>query len=132
MQESELDSIFDSYVYNGVRLLAEIPLHTKIWVTLEGPEVGEFEDDIGFILEYSETILAKQSEISENRKKYINSVQELYDLVSDFYHNVVYKNLDMKVKDFINQREWKHIQNIANSLYEKIKEENWWKENIIQ
>lgn len=127
MQESELDSIFDSFVYNGLRTFGDPGFQKRVWVDAEGPEVGEFEDSIGFVLEYSETLFKKNNELSQEREKYLNRIKILHDMVERFYHNTFYKNPNAKVEYFIQYPEWKEIQYLANKIYHEIKEEPWWK-----
>ena len=122
MQKSELDCIFDSFVYNDLRICGDPIRQKRIWVDGVGPEVGEFEEDIGFFLENSETLFEKPDELDQGRRKYLKSIKTLYDMIEHFYHNIVYKHPNEKIEYFIQLPEWKEIQYLANKMYREIKE----------
>lgn len=127
MQEFELEDVFDSFVYNGLRLLRDPCLQKRMWVDGKGPEVGEFEEDIGFILEDSETLIEKAEELREERRRYLASISLLHDMVERFYHDIVQKRPQCKIEDFIQLSEWKDIQHFANEICNEIQDEFWWK-----
>ncbi|MCE2982361.1 MAG: hypothetical protein LW832_02225 [Parachlamydia sp.] len=131
MQQEDLESFFDSFIYNGVQLIADRSLQTKLWVTCEGPEIGDFDDDMGIVLEFSEVLIANQSKLDINRIKYLPLIQKIHDLVKLFYRNVVNKSLYLEVEELINKEEWLEIVHFASSFHSKLMEEPWWNKNII-
>ncbi len=127
MQNSELDSVFDSYVFNGLRIFGDPAFQKKVWIEKKGPEIGDFEDDIGFIFQYSESLLGKYDELSADRQKYLKHIKILYEMIEKFYHNSFQKHPNNKIENYIQDPEWKEIQKFANVLYCEIKKESWWK-----
>lgn len=127
MQDSELDSIFDSFVYNGLRVFGDSGLQKKVWIEGSGPEIGNFEDDIGFFFEYSELLFKKYNDLSFERQEYLKKIKILYDMIERFYHNIFQDHPNSKIENFIESPEWKEIQHSSKMLYHEIKGESWWK-----
>lgn len=127
MHESDLDSIFDSFVFNDLKTFGDPCIQRRVWIEGNGPEVGEFEDDIGFVFEYSECLFEKYDELSTERQKYLDRIKVFYEMTQRFYHNIFRKNPNNKIENFMQHPEWQEIQHLANTLYQEIKGEPWWK-----
>lgn len=127
MQENEIDQIFESFFHNGLRIIGDSSFQKRVWVNGEGPEVGEMEEDIGFALENSETLIEKADELSENRRKYVTQIRHFHDMLENFYHNIVYKNPNEKIINLIGLPEWKNLQHFSHTIYKEIQEEFQWK-----
>lgn len=71
------DSLFDSFVYNELKIFSDPLLQNRVWVVGDKNIVCEFEDNLADLLESSEALFEQSNHLSKERHKYLKDIKKL-------------------------------------------------------
>lgn len=123
MEKEKLQNIYNSLVYNELRILSSPELQKKAWINGSDQIACTFVDVVSGFLEEVEILILHHENLPKCIRTNVSYIKELYDKISEFYSDIIYNHSEMEVENIMNENRWNIIQKDALSLYSSLQKE---------